>query len=31
VCLSGILEAKQKLGVIFDFDWQDIIDFVIGE
>ena len=25
--LSGILKAKQKLGVTFNFDEQDIIDF----
>ena len=24
---SGILKAKQKLGVTFDFDKQDVIDF----
>ena len=27
VGLSGILKAKQKLGVTFNFDKQDIIDF----
>jgi hypothetical protein len=24
---SGILKAKQKLGVTFNFDKQDVIDF----
>ena len=27
VGLSGILKAKQKLGVTFNFDKQDVIDF----
>ena len=27
VTLSGILKAKQKLGVVFKFDKHDIIDF----
>ena len=27
VTLSGILKAKQKLGVTFNFDKQDVIDF----
>jgi hypothetical protein len=27
VTSSGILKAKQKLGVTFNFDKQDIIDF----
>ena len=27
VGLSGILKAKQKLGVTFNFDKQDFIDF----
>ena len=27
VMSSGILKAKQKLGVAFNFDKQDIIDF----
>ena len=26
VTLSGILKAKQKLGVTFNFDKQDVID-----
>ena len=26
---SGILKAKQKLGVTFNFDKQDVIDFMI--
>ena len=25
---SGILKAKQKLGVAFNFDKQDVIDFM---
>ena len=25
--VSGILKAKQKLGVTFNFDKQDVIDF----
>ena len=25
---SGILKAKQKLGVTFNFDKQDVIDFM---
>ena len=28
VGLSGILKGKQKLGVIFNFDKQDVIDFM---
>ena len=28
VTLSGILKAKQKLGVTFDFDKQDVIDLM---
>ena len=27
VTLSGILKAKQKLGVTFNYDKQDVIDF----
>ena len=27
VTSSGILKAKQKLGVTFNFDKQDVIDF----
>ena len=27
VTLSGILRAKQKVGVTFNFDKQDVIDF----
>ena len=27
VGLSGILKANQKLGVTFNFDKQDVIDF----
>ena len=27
VTLSGIFKGKQKLGVTFNFDWQDVIDF----
>ena len=29
VTLSGILKAKQKLGITFNFDKQDVIDFTI--
>ena len=28
VTSSGILKAKQKLGVTFNFDKQDVIDFM---